>query len=85
MEKALRSALWEIPRCDSMPCKALEIFDGIYDIESVRMTIFQPRKGNISTDFIEKDALLEWADGELSEKAKLAYDGQGEFHCGEWS
>lgn len=63
---------------------ALEIFDGLYDIESVRMTIFQPRKGNISTDSIEKDALLEWADGELSEKAKLAYDGQGEFHCGEW-
>ena len=63
---------------------ALEIFDGIYDIESVRMTIFQPRKGNISTDSIRKDALLEWADGELSEKAKLAYDGQGEFHCGEW-
>ena len=63
---------------------ALEIFDGIYDIESVRMTIFQPRKGNISTDFIEKDALLEWADGELSEKAKLAYEGRGEFHCGEW-
>ena len=63
---------------------ALEIFDGIYDIESVRMTIFQPRKGNISTDSIWKDALLEWADGELSEKAKLAYDGQGEFHCGEW-
>ena len=63
---------------------ALEIFDGIYDIESVRMTIFQPRKGNISTDSIWKDALLEWADGELSKKAKLAYDGQGEFHCGEW-
>lgn len=63
---------------------ALEIFDGIYDIDTIRMTIFQPRKGNVSTDCFEKAALLEWADGELSEKAKLAYDGQGEFHCGEW-
>ncbi|WP_395152201.1 DUF2800 domain-containing protein [uncultured Allofournierella sp.] len=63
---------------------ALEIFDGIYDIDQVCMTIFQPRKGNISTDLIEKDALLEWADGDLSEKAKLAYEGQGDFHCGEW-
>lgn len=63
---------------------ALEIFDGIYDIDTIRMTIFQPRKGNVSTDVIEKDALLEWADGELSEKAKLAYDGQGDFHCGDW-
>lgn len=63
---------------------ALEIFDGIYDIDKVCMTIFQPRKGNISTDLIEKDALLEWADGDLSEKAKLAYEGLGNFNCGEW-
>lgn len=63
---------------------ALEIFDGIYDIDRVCMTIFQPRKGNISTDFIDKDTLLEWADGFLAEKAKLAYQGKGEFHCGEW-
>lgn len=63
---------------------ALEIFDGIYDIDRVCMTIFQPRKSNVSTDFIEKDALLEWADGDLSERAKLAYEGLGDFHCGEW-
>ncbi len=63
---------------------ALEIFDGIYDIEEVCMTIFQPRKGNISTDHISKEDLLSWADGELSEKAKLAYEGSGDFNCGEW-
>ena len=63
---------------------ALEIFDDIYDIDNIRMTIFQPRKGNVSTDLIERAALLEWADGELTEKAKLAYEGEGEFHCGEW-
>ena len=63
---------------------ALEIFDDIYDIGRVCMTIFQPRKGNVSTDVIEKEALLEWADGDLAEKAKLAYEGLGDFHCGEW-
>ena len=63
---------------------ALEIFDGIYDIDQVCMTIFQPRKGNVSTDVIDKDALLEWANGDLAEKAKLAYEGLGDFHCGEW-
>ncbi len=63
---------------------ALEIFDGIYDIDQVCMTIFQPRKGNVSTDFIDKDALLEWADGDLTQKAKLAYEGMGDFRCGEW-
>lgn len=63
---------------------ALEIFDGIYDIEEVRMTIFQPRIGNISVSSMAKDALLEWASGELTEKAALAYEGSGEFVCGDW-
>lgn len=63
---------------------ALEIFDGIYDIESVRMTIYQPRKNNISVCSMEKDCLLEWAQNDLVYKAKLAYEGGGDFHCGEW-
>lgn len=63
---------------------ALEFFDGIYDIDQICMTIFQPRKGNVSTDVIDKDALLEWANGDLAEKAKLAYEGRGDFRCGEW-
>lgn len=63
---------------------ALEIFDGIYDIDTVRMTIYQPRKSNISIFEMPKDELLKWAETELTPKAQLAYDGQGEFHCGEW-
>ena len=63
---------------------ALEIFDGIYDIESVRMTIYQPRLSNISVSEMSKDALLEWADTELTQKAQLAYEGKGDFHSGEW-
>lgn len=63
---------------------ALEIFDGIYDIDSVRMTIYQPRKSNISVCVMEKDGLLEWAQNDLTYKAKLAYAGGGDFHCGEW-
>ena len=62
---------------------ALDLFDGIYDIDEVRMTIFQPRIGNISVSGMSKDALLEWANGELTEKAALAYDGGGEFSCGD--
>ena len=63
---------------------ALEIFDDIYDIDTVRMTIFQPRKSNVSVYEMERANLLEWADTELTQKAKLAYKGQGDFHCGEW-
>jgi len=63
---------------------ALEIFDGIYDIEEVRMTIFQPRKSNISVAAMAKDDLIRWADTELYQQAELAYEGQGSFSCGEW-
>jgi hypothetical protein len=63
---------------------ALEIFDGIYDIDTVHMTIFQPRKSNVSVYEMEKADLLERADTDLPQKAKLAYEGQGDFHCGEW-
>ena len=63
---------------------ALEIFDAIYDIDTVRMTIFQPRKSNISVDQMDKADLYEWADTELTQKAQLAYEGQGDFSCGEW-
>ena len=63
---------------------ALELFDGIYDIDTVRMTIYQPRKSNISVCVMEKDDLLEWAQNDLTYKAKLAYEGSGDFHCGEW-
>ena len=63
---------------------ALEIFDSIYDIDTVRMTIFQPRKSNISVDQMDKSGLYEWAYTELTRKAQLAYEGQGDFSCGEW-
>lgn len=63
---------------------ALEIFDDIYDIDTVRMTIYQPRKSNISVSEMAKDELLELVDTELKQKAQLAYEGQGEFSCGEW-
>lgn len=56
---------------------ALEIFDGIYDIDTVRTTIFQPRKSNISVYEMNKADLLEWADTELTQKAQLAYEGKG--------
>lgn len=63
---------------------ALEIFDGIYDIDRVCVHIFQPRKSNVVCSMMEKTDLYEWADTELTEKAQLAYEGQGSFSCGEW-
>ena len=63
---------------------ASELFDCLYDISVVRMSIFQPRKNNISTFELTKDALYQWAETELISKATLAFEGKGEFCSGEW-
>ena len=62
----------------------LELFDDIYDIDTVSMTIYQPRRQNVSTYEISKDALYQWADEILKPTADLAFAGDGNFLCGEW-
>ena len=62
---------------------ALDLYDGIYDINTVKMTVFQPRRDNISTFTMSKEELLKWADEVLVPTAKLAIKGEGEFHAGE--
>lgn len=61
---------------------ALELFDGIYDIKEVSMTIFQPRRDNVSTYTLTKEELLRWADEVLFPAAQLAAKGEGKFKAG---
>jgi hypothetical protein len=61
---------------------ALKEFIFAYDIDTVRMTIFQPRIDNFSTFEISVDDLLTWAELELKPKAALAFAGEGEFEPG---
>lgn len=63
---------------------ALEIFDGIYDIDTASMTIYQPRRDNVSTHTVSKESLYQWAEEVLKPTAKLAYAGDGVYQCGEW-
>ena len=62
---------------------ALELFDGIYDIDTVSMTIFQPRRDNVSEHTISKADLLRWVNEVLAPTAQLAANGDGNFKAGE--
>lgn len=62
---------------------ALETFGDLYDVDEVKMTIFQPRRDNISSATISVPELLAWADDFLAPRAKLAYEGKGEFKAGD--
>ena len=72
------------PQMQCYALGALELFDGIYDIDTVLMTIYQPRRDNISTYELSKDELYHWADEVLKPTADLAFAGDGNFLCGEW-
>ena len=63
---------------------ALAVYDALYDIREVSMTIFQPRRENVSTWRIPVEDLKAWAENELKPRAKMAYDGEGEYLSGEW-
>lgn len=63
---------------------ALDLFDGIYDIEMVSMTIYQPRRENVSTSIVSKESLYQWAEEVLKPKAELAFAGDGNYCPGEW-
>lgn len=60
----------------------LKEFDFLFDIETIRMTIYQPRIDNISEWSISVAELRQWAEYELKPKAALAFKGEGEFTVG---
>ncbi|EFU80552.1 hypothetical protein HMPREF0388_0772 [Mobiluncus curtisii ATCC 51333] len=63
---------------------ALALFDALYDIEQVALTVFQPRRENVSTWTISVTELNKWAEQTLKPAAELAANGEGEFCAGSW-
>ena len=58
---------------------AVDKYDIIYEFETVRMTIVQPRLDNVSTFEIDKEELLYWADNYVAPRAVQAWEGMGEW------
>lgn len=63
---------------------AIHAFGDLYDIETLAVTIYQPRRGNVDTWEVPVADLLAWADTEVKPKAELAAAGGGEFCPGSW-
>ena len=62
---------------------ALQAYGYIYPIETIRVTIVQPRLDNISTFECSRQELEAWGES-IRPIAKLAYEGGGEQKCGDW-
>lgn len=62
---------------------ALNAYGYIYEIETVRMSIIQPRLENISTYEMTADALRAWGES-IRPIARMAFEGKGEQKPGDW-
>lgn len=74
----------ENPQMKLYALGAMELLDYLFDIDTVVMTIYQPRIGNVSTWSISASELRRWADEELRPLAMLASKGKGVRNSGEW-
>ena len=56
----------------------------LFDIEAVRLTIYQPRISNFSTWDISPTDLKAWGNDTLRPAGKLALKGEGDLSAGSW-
>ena len=63
---------------------ACRMFDVVYSPKKVRMVVFQPRLSSVDEAEMEVAELFRWAEEELAPRARLAFDGAGEFVPGDW-
>lgn len=81
--KGVKVSAVENPQMRLYALGAINSFGVLFDINSILMTIVQPRLDNISTDEMQVEELLEWAENEVKPKAELAFKGEGDFVAGE--
>ena len=62
----------------------LRMAEALYDIETVRLTIFQPRLNNSSTWDVSPEYLKRWGEEVLRPAGAKALIGAGEFAAGTW-
>lgn len=75
---------YENPQMKCYALGALGIYESLYDIKEISMSIFQPRRENVSTWTISVEELKKWGKEVLKPKANMAVKGEGEYCSGEW-
>jgi len=55
----------------------------LYDFETVKTVVFQPRLNNISGEDLSVEELLTWAEEYVKPRAQLAFKGKGDYCVGD--
>ena len=62
----------------------LDLAEMLFPVETVRLTIFQPRLSNVSTWDIAPEELKAWGNEVLRPAGELALKGEGDLNAGSW-
>ena len=74
----------ENPQLMAYGLGVLAMAEMLYDVETVRLTIYQPRINNYSSWDITPADLKKWGEEILKPRSAMAMTGAGEFHAGSW-
>lgn len=75
---------WHNPQMQLYALGALAEFDLLYDIDTVEMVIYQPRRDNLSEWSQPVSELTAWGETTVKPTAELAAAGKGEMKAGDW-
>ena len=81
--KGIQVEAEENPQMKLYALGALEQFGIFYNIETIKMSIVQPRIDNISSYEMPKDKLIHWGEDVVKPTAEKAFMGLGEFVQGD--
>lgn len=82
--KGIRVDAEDNPQLRLYALGAVNMFESLYDFDTVRMTIVQPRLDHISTAEMSLNVLVNWADTVVKPTAKRAAAGCNEITAGDW-
>lgn len=63
---------------------AVDLFSILYDFDTVKTTIVQPRLDHVSSETVALDELLTWVEEEVAPKAIMAMEGTDYLAAGDW-
>lgn len=63
---------------------ASALFGDLYDFDTVRTTIIQPRLDHVSTEELPLKELLLWGEKDVAPRAIMAMEGTDYLACGDW-
>lgn len=61
----------------------LDTYGWMYNVKKVQIVIYQPRINNINSWTVTVESLLKWGEEFVRPRAKMAFEGQGEYIAGD--